>query len=208
MVSCWRINDKCSKYRRKDGLFIFKAGGIDHGTLFCVDISISILSGEWEAAHPRVWVRSHFVGDRGKLLAWLCCDWNTPSLMAVRGFDSQLLTLTWLSNSTRAAAASVAIEHLSVSVLWHNLAKTALLMKAKLLSEISLFTFWLAGAYFVHLFWWTSSIAIAVIRILCSSKYCSPPLQFRLKKYFHSKLHFPFLSFTKLIWGEILFSGS
>lgn len=158
--------------------------------------------------HPRVWARSRFVGGRGKLLAWLCCDRNTPSLMAVRGFDSQLFTLTWLSNGTHAAVANVATEHLGLSVLWHNLATTALLMKENLLSEISLFTFWLAGAYLVHLFWWTSSIAIAVIRILCSSKYCSPPLQFRLKKYFHFKLHFPFLSFTKLIWGEILFPGS
>lgn len=31
-------------------MFIFKAGGIDPGTLFCVDTFISILSGERETA--------------------------------------------------------------------------------------------------------------------------------------------------------------
>jgi len=46
-----------------------------------------------------------------------------------------------LSNGTHAAVANMAIEHLGLSVLWHNLATTALLMKENLLSEISLFYF-------------------------------------------------------------------
>lgn len=94
----------------------------------------------------------------GELSRWLCCSGNALLLTAARGLDSQLLTLTWLSDGIRTAIGNAAIERHSQSALQNNLAMIVLFMKANLLSETSLFIFWLAGAYDVRLFWWITSV--------------------------------------------------
>lgn len=153
---------------------------------------------------------SCFAGVGGKLSRWLCYGGNTLLLMAAHGLDSQLLTLTWLSDGISAAIGNAAIESLSQSALQNILAMIVLFMKVNLLSETSLFIFWLAGAYDVRLFWWITSAFQH-----CNSRnkdFMFQPISFTSTAIQAAKL-FPFwtsvpiflLSFVKLLWGEILF---
>lgn len=155
---------------------------------------------------------SRFAGVGGDLSRWLCCSGNVLLRTAAHGLDSQLLTLTWLSDGIRAAMGNAAIERLSQSALQNNLAMIVLFMKANLLSETSLCIFWLAGAYDVRLFWWITSLFQH-----CNSRnkdFMFQHISFTSIAIQTAKL-FPFwtsvpiclLSFVKLLWGEILFPG-
>lgn len=155
---------------------------------------------------------SRFAGVRGKLSRWFCCSGKALLVTTAHGLDSQLLTLTWLSDGIRAAMGNAAIELLSQSVLQNNLAVMVLFMKANLLSETSLFIFWLAGAYDVRLFWWITSgfqhcnsrnkdfmfqhISFTSIAVQAANLF---PLWTSVPIFL--------VSFAKLLWGEILFPG-
>lgn len=82
-------------------MFIFKAGGIDPGTLFCVDTFISILSGERETADsigfgPLLLRRRRRKTLKVVVLQWECRAANDSS---------------WVR---------LAIAHFNLIVRWHS----------------------------------------------------------------------------------------
>lgn len=88
-----------------------------------------------------VLAHSCFAGGGGKLSRWWCYSGNAGLLTTAHGLDSQLLTLTWLSDGIRAAVGKAAIECLRGSVLQNNLAMIVVFIKANLPSETCLFYF-------------------------------------------------------------------